>query len=82
MTIQTKYEIGQRVWIIYENQGEACIYDDYIDEICIGENGLYYMLKEACIDRNENDIVLYENTDKLVEKIKQIMQEIRDKESK
>ena len=82
MTIKTKYEIGQRVWIIYGNQGEACIYDDYIDEICIGENGLYYMVKEACIDRAEEDIVLYEDTDKLVEKIKQIMQEIRDKESK
>ena len=82
MKIQTKYEIGDKVWIVYENRGEACVYDDYIDEICIGENGLYYMLKEACIDRNENDIVLYENTDKLVEKIKQIMQEIRDKESK
>lgn len=81
MTIKTKYEIGQRVWIIYENQGEACIYDDYIDEICIGENGLYYMVKEACIDRAEEDIVLYEDTDKLVEKIKQIMQEIREKES-
>ena len=82
MTIKTKYEIGQRVWIIYENQGEACIYDDYIDEICIGENGLYYMVKEACIDGAEEDIVLYEDTDKLVEKIKQIMQEIREKESK
>ena len=82
MTIKIKYEIGQRVWIIYENQGEACIYDDYIDEICIGENGLYYMVKEACIDRAEEDIVLYEDTDKLVEKIKQIMKEIRNKESK
>ena len=82
MTIKTKYEIGQRVWIIYENQGEACIYDDYINEICIGENGLYYMVKEACIDRAEEDIVLYEDTDKLVEKIKQIMKEIRNKESK
>ena len=40
------------------------------------------MVKEACIDRAEEDIVLYEDTDKLVEKIKQIMQEIRDKESK
>lgn len=82
MTIKTKYEIGQRVWIVYENKGEACVYDDYIDEICIGENGLYYMLKEACIDGKEEDIILYEDTDKLVEKIKQIMQEIRDKESK
>ena len=82
MTIQTKYEIGQRVWIAYENKGEVCVYDDYIDEICIGENGLYYMVKEACIDRAEEDIVLYEDTDKLVEKIKQIMQEIREEESK
>ena len=82
MTIQTKYEIGDKVWIVYENRGEACVYDDYIDEICIGENGLYYMVKEACIDRAEEDIVLYEDTDKLVEKIKQTMQEIRDKESK
>lgn len=82
MTIKTKYEIGQRAWIVYENKGEVCVYDDYIDEICIGENGLYYMLKEACIDRAEEDIVLYEKTDKLVKKIKQIMKEIRDKESK
>ena len=82
MKIQTKYEIGDKVWIIYENKGEACVYDDYIEEICVGENGLYYMLKEACIDRNENDIILYEDTDKLVEKIKRIMQEIREKESK
>lgn len=81
MEIKTKYEIGQRVWIAYENKGEVCVYDDYIDEICIGENGLYYMLKEACIDRAEEDIVLYEKTDKLIEKIKQIMKEIRDKES-
>ena len=81
MTIQTKYEIGDKVWIVYENQGEACVYDDYIDEICIGENGLYYMVKEACIDRAEENIVLYEDTDKLIEKIKQIMQEIREKES-
>ena len=82
MTIKTKYEIGQRVWIVYENKGEACVYDDYIDEICIGENGLYYMLKEACIDGKEEDIILYEDTDKLVEKIKQIMEDIREKESK
>ena len=81
MTIQTKYEIGQRVWIAYENKGEVCVYDDHIDEICVNEHGLYYMLKEASIDETEANIVLYENTDKLVEKIKQTMEEIREKES-
>lgn len=80
MFIQPKYEIGQRVWIVYENRDEVCVYDDYIDEICIDDSGLYYMLKEACIDREE-DIVLYKDTDKLVEKIKQIMEDIRKKES-
>ena len=81
MTIQTKYEIGQRVWIVYENKGEACIYDDYIEEICVNSEGIYYMLKEACIEGAEEDMILYEDTNKLVEKIKQIMEEIREKES-
>ena len=81
MTIQTKYEIGQKVWIVYENRGEVCVYDDYIDEICINENGMYYMLKEACTDVVERNVILYEDTDKLVEKIKQVMEEIRNKES-
>lgn len=80
MEIKTKYEIGQRIWVVYENRGEVSVYDDYIDEICVNENGMYYMLREACIDRAEQDIVLYEDTDKLIEKIKQVMQEIREKE--
>ena len=81
MVIQTKYEIGQRVWIVYENRGEVCVYDDYIDEIYVNENGVYYILKEACIDHTEKDIVLYNDTEKLVEKIKQTMENIRGKEA-
>ena len=80
MTIQTKYEIGQRVWIVYENRGEACVYDDYIDEIFVNDEGINYMLREACIDGKEEDIIPYEDTDKLVEKIKQIMEDIGKKE--
>ena len=80
MTIQTKYEIGQRVWIVYENKGEACVYDDYIEEIGVDDKRIYYILKNACIDRAEEDIVLYEDTDKLVDKIKETMENIREKE--
>lgn len=82
MEIKTKYEIGQRVWIVYENQGEACVYDDYIAEIGVDDKKIYYILENACIDIGEEEIVLYEDTDKLVEKIKQIMEDIRKKESK
>lgn len=82
MIIQTKYEIGQRVWIIYENRGEVCVYDDLIEEIGVDDNRIYYILENACIDISEKDIVLYDDTDELVEKIKETMQEIRKKESK
>ena len=82
MIIQTKYEIGQRVWIIYENRGEVCVYDDLIEEIGVDDNRIYYILENACIDISEKDIVLYDDTDELVEKIKETMQEIRTKESK
>lgn len=80
MIIKSKYEIGDKVWIIYENKGEACVYDDYIDEIFVNDEGINYMLREACIDGKEEDIIPYEDTDKLVEKIKQIMQEIKNEE--
>lgn len=80
MIIKTKYGLEQRVWVVYENQGEACVYDDYIEEACVNKDGLFYILKEACIDVKEEDIVLYEETDKLVEKIKQIMEKIRERE--
>ena len=80
MKIQTKYEIGDKVWIVYENRGEACVYDDYIDEIFVNDEGINYMLREACIDGKEENIIPYEDTDKLVEKLKQIMEDIRKKE--
>ena len=80
MIIKTKYGLEQRVWVVYENQGEACVYDDYIEEACVNKDGLFYILKEACIDAKEEDIVLYEETDKLVEKIKQTMEKIRERE--
>ena len=35
MTIQTKYEIGQHVWVVYENNKEVCVYDDYIGWITL-----------------------------------------------
>ena len=80
MQIKSKYEIGQRIWVVYENQGEVSVYDDYIDEICVNnEKQIYYILKNACIDREEKDIILYEDTNRLVEKIKEILKESEEK---
>ena len=80
MEIKTKYEIGQRVWIVYRNRGEVCVCDDYIIEICVGKDRLCYMLEDYCDDVAEENIILYDETDKLVEKIKQIAEEIKNEE--
>ena len=80
MQIKSKYDIGQRIWVVYENQGEVSVYDDYIDEICVNnEKQIYYILKNACIDREEKDIIFYEDTNRLVEKIKEILKESEEK---
>lgn len=80
MQIKSKYDIGERIWVVYENQGEVSVYDDYIDEICMNnEKKIYYILKKACIDREEKDIVLYEDTETLVQKIKEILRESEEK---
>lgn len=82
MNIKTKYEIGQRIWVVYENEkgGTVEVYDDVIAWIIYDDEGLKYGLKECCEDLSETSITLYEETDKLVKKIKQLMQEIREKE--
>lgn len=81
MKIETKYDIGQHIWALYENNGEVCIYDDYIGWITY-EDSLIYGLKETCEEVKEEEIVLYEDTEKLVNKIKECMEKIREKEGK
>lgn len=79
MKINTKYEIGQHVWYIYENKGEVCVFDDFIGWITI-EDEMYYTLKESTVDVKEEDICLYEDTDMLLKRIVTIMEDIREKE--
>lgn len=79
MKINTKYEIGQHVWHIYENKGEVCVFDDFIGWITI-EDDMYYTLKESTIDVKEEDIIIYEDTDTLLKRIIEVMKDIRNKE--
>ena len=67
--IQTKYEIGQKVWVIYEKDKEICLFSDEIIEIITNKNGISYFLNLCDEDIKENDIISYENTDLLLEKI-------------
>jgi hypothetical protein len=81
MKIETKYDIGQRIWIVYEHQKEVQVYEDFIANILIDEdNKLLYCSKESYEEYKEEDIILYEETEKLVNKIKEVMKEIKKNE--
>lgn len=80
MNIKTKYEIGQHIWVVYEANKEVSVYDDVIGWVSIDKDGLIYGLEEACIDVKEEDIILYDEEEKLVSKIKETMKQIREKE--
>ena len=75
MNIKTKYEVGQHIWFIYEHGGEVHVYDDYISSIG-WEDHLFYLTKDSCEELKEEEIILYEETDK----IKELMKKIRERE--
>lgn len=79
MEIKTKYNIGQHIWIVYEDRGEASVYDTWIDSIGYDKEGLTYYTKEAN-DYTEEQIILYDEKEKLLEKIEELMQEIHKRE--
>jgi len=92
MNIKTKYEIGDRVWVVYEpiinNQhfhneptGEVAMYDDVISSIEIHKDEIFYLLEKAdCVDLKEDEVILYHETDKLLAKIQKLMHEIHERE--
>lgn len=82
MNIKTKYEIGQHIWVVYTQKDVVVVFDDYIGWITVDDDGLKYGLKESCDDIKEEDVILYNEPIRLSEKVKQLMQEIREKEGR
>ena len=81
MNIKTKYNIEDRVWIVYESDGEVSLYSTTIKEVCFNDDGLYYMIEEYN-DYKEEQIIPYNEKEKLLEKIETIMNEINEREKK
>ncbi len=79
MKIETKYNVGDRIWVVYEHQGEVCVYDDYVGWITYDKD-LFYTTKESWADRKEDEIILYNDEEGLLAKIKELMQEIHERE--
>lgn len=81
MEIKTKYNIGQHIWVVYERYGEVMVYDSTISSIDIDKEGYTYFVKEGQ-DYPEEQIIPYEDTNKLVAMIKDTMNTIHEREEK
>ena len=94
MKIETKYNIGDKVWIVYEgnfyisttgkmqNSCEVRIYTDTITEITFYENGLVYNFENCPEELKEDEIILYDEKDKLLQKIEELMNKIIERREK
>lgn len=83
MKIETKFNIGDRVWVVYEYDSEIRVYSDYIKEILIQKgNEIRYWLKNTdCDFFAEKALIKYENTSELISRINKIDSEIVKEES-
>lgn len=75
MIIETKYNLGDRFWHLFKAKGAVHIYQDKIIELTVNASGkvLYYG-QATCEEIPEEQIILYEETDKLVEQIKNLLE--------
>lgn len=84
MKIETKFNIGDRVWIVYEYKGEVNVYSDEIDSITIEKGGrlLIWFKDSDAMDVYEEELIEYNNLKKLAEKILEIDNKIRKEQCK
>lgn len=74
MEIKTKFNIGDRVWIVYENKGEIAVYSDIVDTFMIDKEGriwVYFKYSDAA-EIEEKDLIGYDETAKLLKEIKEL----------
>lgn len=77
MKINTDYEIGQHIWMVYVFDGEIHVYDDYIDYILINKEGALYCPKIGYEELGDFEVIAYEDTDKLIKKIIELSKELK-----
>ena len=73
MEIKTKYEIGQKIFVVGKNDTEVYVYADIIKEIAVGKNGLFY-ITDSYNELKEDDIILYDcDSNELCKRIKDLL---------
>lgn len=83
MAINTKYQIGQKIWVVDANKDNKVVevYSDIIDGIFIDSKGdIYYYLADICDDIIESKIIPFGDIDTLNKTIIEADSEINIKE--
>lgn len=82
MKIETKFNIGERVWVAYSYNGEIEVYSDEIDSMIIENTGkisVYFKNSDA-LDVYEEDLIAYDDTQGLIDRIRKLDTEIIEEE--
>ena len=73
MIVNTKYNIGDRFWYLFEQNGAVHVYQDVITEIVVNSSGKVLYYGERLSDEIPEDYIIpYAETDILVEQIKNL----------
>ena len=82
MKIETKFSIGDRIWVVYEHRGEVHVYSDEIDSMMIERDNkvTLYLKNSNASDICERDVFEYNDIDGLMNKIKELDDKIRKEE--
>lgn len=78
MTINTKFGIGDEVYIVYKENDEVKIFKDEIEEIVIYEVETCYYVRNSCEQIREDELIHIENRDKVIDKIDELLEECEE----
>lgn len=77
MDIKTKFNIGDKIWVVDSDGGVINVYSDTIESFLVNEDEIIiYCVDSDCIELRESDIVLYDDTEALIEKIIELDKEL------
>lgn len=78
MIIETKYGINRKVWVVIENEtkGTTEVFTDEIAYITYDGETVSYYMKTVDEEFLEEDLVPIENTQELLDKIKQVDKQV------
>ena len=76
MIINSKFNTGDRVWVVQNRRGVINVYSDIIAEICVFTTNkgdeIEYWLKDSYEYFSEKEIINYEDEEKLISMIEDL----------